>query len=136
MVAVDTHHGGHNIQMEDVYRDPRITWRDTAFAGEGEHTRWMPDLDESVDAFLLMGHHAKARTRGAFLPHTWTGDWAEHACAEAQSLVPGSVIAPVKRAESFSEPAPWWPTASPRRCGACGPESAAPTGPSCRWWWP
>jgi len=77
VIAVDAHHGGHNIHLEEVFRDPRIAWRDTATTDAGEHSRWMPDLDESVDAFLLMGHHAKARTKGAFLPHTWTGDWAD-----------------------------------------------------------
>ncbi len=26
---------------------------------------------------MLPGHHAKAGTQGAFLPHTWTGTWAD-----------------------------------------------------------
>jgi hypothetical protein len=37
-----------------------------------EFTFDAPDLDESVDGLLLMGHHAKAGTDGAFLPHTWS----------------------------------------------------------------
>src|SRR2546426_4279384 len=39
----------------------------------------MPDLDESVDGLMLLGHHAKAGTEGAFLPHTWSLDWADFA---------------------------------------------------------
>ena len=26
---------------------------------------------------MLMGHHAKAGTEGAFLPHTWSTEWAD-----------------------------------------------------------
>jgi D-amino peptidase len=37
----------------------------------------MPGLDETVDALMLPGHHAKAGTAGAFLPHAWSLDWAD-----------------------------------------------------------
>jgi D-amino peptidase len=37
----------------------------------------MPDLDETVDGFLLPGHHAKAGTPGAFLPHTSSLAWLD-----------------------------------------------------------
>ena len=36
----------------------------------------MPDL-EDADGLMLMGHHAKAGTHGAFLPHTWQLDWED-----------------------------------------------------------
>jgi D-amino peptidase len=40
--------------------------------------RWMPGLDQTVDALMLPGHHAKSGTEGAFLPHTWTRDnWVD-----------------------------------------------------------
>ena len=37
--------------------------------------RWMPGLNETVDGLMRMGHHAKAGTQHAFLPHTEDADW-------------------------------------------------------------
>ena len=37
----------------------------------------MPGLDETVDGFMVMGHHAKAGTQDEFLPHTQTLAWAD-----------------------------------------------------------
>jgi D-amino peptidase len=37
----------------------------------------MPGLDETVDGLMLPGHHAKAGTAGAFLPHTSSREWAD-----------------------------------------------------------
>jgi len=39
--------------------------------------RWMPGLDETVAGLMLPGHHAKAFTEHAFLPHTWNIEWAD-----------------------------------------------------------
>jgi D-amino peptidase len=39
----------------------------------------MPDLDQSVDGLMLLGHHAKAGAGDAFLPHTWDLEWADFA---------------------------------------------------------
>jgi D-amino peptidase len=32
---------------------------------------------ETCDGLMLMAHHAKAGTQGAFLPHTWTTAWTD-----------------------------------------------------------
>jgi D-amino peptidase len=37
----------------------------------------MPGLDESVHGFMCPGHHAKAGTPDAFLPHTSNLDWLD-----------------------------------------------------------
>ena len=34
-------------------------------------------MNETVDGLMLMGHHAKAGTPNAFLPHTENTDWAD-----------------------------------------------------------
>jgi D-aminopeptidase len=34
-------------------------------------------MNETVDGLMLMGHHAKAGTPNAFLPHTETTAWAD-----------------------------------------------------------
>jgi len=39
--------------------------------------RWMPGLDDSVDGFMVMAHHAKAGTEGAFLHHTQNLGWED-----------------------------------------------------------
>lgn len=77
IIVCDTHHGGGNIVPDRMLADPRITYlvRSTGYQN-GEY-RWMPGLDETVDALLLPGHHAKAGTEGAFLHHTWSLDWAD-----------------------------------------------------------
>lgn len=76
IIVADTHSGGGNIRLDQMYADARVSYRETATApGEGVRI-WMGDL-ESCDGMMLMGHHARAGTLGAFLPHTWTGSWAD-----------------------------------------------------------
>jgi D-amino peptidase len=77
VVVVDTHHGGRNMDPAAFGEDPRVAYRAAAAVDEGGHRRWLADLDQRVDGFLLMAHHARAGTRGAFLPHTWTGEWLD-----------------------------------------------------------
>jgi len=79
IIVCDTHHGGGNIRIEEMTADPRITYhgRSRAPAPEGQRGRWMPGLDESVDAFMCPGHHAKAETPNAFLPHTSSLAWLD-----------------------------------------------------------
>jgi D-amino peptidase len=62
VVACDTHGGGGQIRIEQM--DPRARY-ETPNAGE-----MMPALDESFDGLVLLGHHARAGTRNAFLDHT------------------------------------------------------------------
>jgi D-amino peptidase len=37
----------------------------------------MPGLNETVDGFMVMGHHAKPGAEGAFLHHAQSLDWAD-----------------------------------------------------------
>ena len=79
VIVCDTHHGGGNIIIPEMLADPRVTYHGRSRAIRDGKSRWMPDLDESVDGLMLMGHHAKAGTDGAFLPHTWSLEWADFA---------------------------------------------------------
>jgi D-amino peptidase len=132
VVVCDTHHGGGNFLLESMPAHPRVTYECPGGPGA-----LMPSLDSSFDGLLLLGHHAKAGTGGAFLDHTWSGSWLDLAidgqsigeigleaccaghwnvpvamvqgddacCAEAVALLPGVVVAPVKRAVSFGRAA-------------------------------
>jgi D-amino peptidase len=79
VIVCDTHHGGGNLILPEMLADPRVTYHGRSRAIRDGKPRWMPDLDESVDGLMLMGHHAKAGTEGAFLPHTWSLEWADFA---------------------------------------------------------
>jgi D-amino peptidase len=57
--------------------DPRITYLQKPRGYQGAEFRWMPGLDETVDGFMVPGHHALAGTKGSFLPHTWSLEWAD-----------------------------------------------------------
>jgi D-amino peptidase len=77
LIICDTHHGGGNIKLDEMLSDPRITYLTRSVGYQGTKRRWMPGLDETVDGIILLGHHAKAGTKEAFLPHTWTLEWAD-----------------------------------------------------------
>jgi D-amino peptidase len=79
VIVCDTHHGGGNMVIPEMLADPRVTYHGRSRAIRDGKPRWMPDLDESVDGLMLMGHHAKAGTSGAFLPHTWSLEWVDFA---------------------------------------------------------
>jgi D-amino peptidase len=74
IIVCDTHHGGDNIDLTQMPPDPRITCLPRSVDYQGSDRQWMPWID-TVDALMLMGHHAKAGTPGSFLPHTWTLEW-------------------------------------------------------------
>ena len=76
VIVADTHSGGGNIQLDRMFKDARVTYREKAAVTRGDLRFWMEGL-ETCDGLMLMGHHAKAGTEGAFLPHTWTGAWAD-----------------------------------------------------------
>jgi D-amino peptidase len=78
LIVCDTHHGGGNILLEEMLADPRVTYypRSTLPYKESQR-RFLPGLDETVDGFLLLGHHAKAGTPDAFLPHANSLSWAD-----------------------------------------------------------
>ena len=77
LIVCDTHHGGGNIILDQMLTDPRITYLQRSRGRQDGKPRWMPGLDQTVDGFLVPGHHAMAGTAGAFLPHTWTLEWAD-----------------------------------------------------------
>jgi D-amino peptidase len=77
VIVCDTHHGGGNIILTEMLADPRVTYHVQSRAMVDGKNRWMPDLDENVAGLMLMGHHAKAGTPNAFLPHTWSTEWAD-----------------------------------------------------------
>jgi len=77
LIICDTHHGGGNIALEKMLDDPRITYLQRSRGYENGQLRWLPGLNETVDGFMVPGHHAKAGTQGAFLPHTWTLEWTD-----------------------------------------------------------
>jgi D-amino peptidase len=79
VIVCDTHHGGGNLRIPEMRLHPRITYygRSRAPAPERQRGRWMPGLDESVHGFMRPGHHAKAGTPDAFLPHTSNLDWLD-----------------------------------------------------------
>jgi D-amino peptidase len=77
LIICDTHHGGNNIIAEKLISDPRIKFLPRSSGVLDGKTRWMPYLDEETDGFLVMAHHAKPNTEGAFLPHAQSLDWAD-----------------------------------------------------------
>jgi D-amino peptidase len=79
VIVCDTHHGGGNLLIPEMLPDPRVTYHGRSRAIREGKPRWMPDLDQSVDGLMLLGHHARAGTEGAFLPHTWDLEWADFA---------------------------------------------------------
>jgi D-amino peptidase len=76
VIVCDTHTGGGNIRVPEMLTDPRVTYHGRSRAPHGKGMRWMPGLD-TADVLMLPGHHTKAGTAGAFLPHTWQLDWAD-----------------------------------------------------------
>ena len=77
LIICDTHGGGGNFRPKEMFADPRITYLFKSGGYEGEVFRWMPGMNETVDGLMLMGHHAKAGTPGAFLAHTNSNGWAD-----------------------------------------------------------
>ncbi len=77
VIVTDTHHGGGNITFGEMPADQRATYNLRSRGWHGSEYRWLPGLDSSVDGFLVMGHHARAGTPGAFLPHTNNLNWAD-----------------------------------------------------------
>lgn len=62
VVVNDTHEGGGQVQIEKM--DQRATYETPGASS------LMPSLDDSFSGVILLGHHARAGTLGAFLDHT------------------------------------------------------------------
>jgi len=77
LIVMDTHHGGGNLYPDKLLKDRRITYHLRSVGMHEGKRRWMPGLDGTVQGLMLPGHHAKTGTKGAFLPHNWTLQWAD-----------------------------------------------------------
>ena len=77
VIVCDVHGGGGNLRLDQMLTDPRVTYQLHERSFENSVRRWMPGLDASVSGVMLMGHHAKAGTPHAFLPHTCNTDWLD-----------------------------------------------------------
>ncbi len=77
LIVCDTHHGGGNLIREQLSTDSRIKYEYRSVGPENGKRRLMPQLDRSVAGLMLPGHHAKAFTERAFLPHTNNIEWAD-----------------------------------------------------------
>jgi len=77
LIVCDTHHGGGNLLRDKVLTDPRITYQYFSKGTEDGKIRWMPGLDRTVAGLMLPGHHAKAFTDAAFMPHTNSFGWVD-----------------------------------------------------------
>jgi D-amino peptidase len=67
VLAVDGHHNGSNILLEEL--DPRIR----LISGSPAPLSMMQGVDETVDSVFFVGYHARAGTQNAVLDHTWSG---------------------------------------------------------------
>jgi D-amino peptidase len=77
LIVCDTHHGGGNLIREQLSTDSRIKYEYRSVGMENGKRRWMPQLDRNVAGLMLPGHHAKAFTERAFLPHTNSIEWVD-----------------------------------------------------------
>ncbi len=77
LIVCDTHHGGGNLIREHLSTDSRIKYEYRSVGMENGKRRLMPGLDRNVAGLMLPGHHAKAFTERAFLPHTNSIEWAD-----------------------------------------------------------
>lgn len=77
VIVCDVHGGGGNIRLDEMLADPRVTYHPRERGTVDGKRRWLPGLDATVTGVMLMGHHAKAGTEHAFLPHTCSTEWAD-----------------------------------------------------------
>ncbi len=77
LIVCDTHHGGDNLIREQLSTDSRVRYEYRSVGMEKGKRRLMPGLDCDTAGLMLPGHHAKAFTERAFLPHTNSIEWAD-----------------------------------------------------------
>lgn len=77
VIVCDVHGGGGNIRLDQMLADPRVTYHPRERGIVDGKRQWLPGLDATVTGVMLMGHHAKAGTEHAFLPHTCSTEWAD-----------------------------------------------------------
>jgi D-amino peptidase len=77
LIVCDTHHGGGNLIRDQLATDSRIHYEYRSVGLHNGTRRLLPGLDHSIAGLMLPGHHAKAFTANAFLPHTNNFEWAD-----------------------------------------------------------
>jgi D-amino peptidase len=77
VIVCDVHGGGGNLRLDQMLKDPRVTYELHERSFDNSVRRWMPGLDATVSGVMLMGHHAKAGTPHSFLPHTSNPGWLD-----------------------------------------------------------
>jgi len=77
LVVCDTHHGGGNLVRDQLITDSRVHYEYRSVGLQNGTRRLLPRLDSTFAGLMLPGHHAKAFTEGAFLPHTNSIEWAD-----------------------------------------------------------
>lgn len=63
--VLDNHGSGESLALAEIHPPARL------IHGRGRPT-WLPLLDSSVDALLMVGHHARVGNQGAHLSHTYS----------------------------------------------------------------
>jgi D-amino peptidase len=71
VVVNDSHGGNRNILIEHMHRDAKL------ISGSPKFTSMMEGIDQSFDAAIFVGYHARMGARGV-LSHTYTGSVAEY----------------------------------------------------------
>ena len=66
VLAVDGHHNGSNLLVEDL--DARVR----LISGSPAPLSMLQGIDETVDGVFFVGYHARAGTQNAILDHTWS----------------------------------------------------------------
>ena len=77
----DNHGSGYNILFEELVPECRII-----HGRNGSGPQWLPLLDETADALVLVGMHAMGGTKKAIIPHTkWEVNHGEIYLSEGSS---------------------------------------------------
>ncbi len=71
VVVKDAHDSGMNILLDKLHPAAEL------IAGWGPVNSMVEGLDESFDAVMLLGYHARALSVGGTLAHTWSGNLLE-----------------------------------------------------------
>lgn len=96
VVVWDGHGQGFNLRLDEIHPDVK------AIVSGGGRIRWIPVLDKSFDAMVMLGCHAKAGTPRAILEHTQSPDeWFEY---RLNNVVMGEVGQAAVIAGSFGVP--------------------------------
>lgn len=71
IVVKDSHHKAINIERDRLHAAAEL------ISGWGPLASMVEGIDASFDALFLIGYHARARSRGGVLAHTWTRNMLE-----------------------------------------------------------